>query len=98
MSSVHTFRRALGAAAPLFIAAACTDAVGPRPESATSAAVSAAQPLAHWMRVPSLPAAYDMVAARGALYAASSDDGVFRSADGVRWERVAAFAPGLDPA
>jgi photosystem II stability/assembly factor-like uncharacterized protein len=98
MTLARTIRRTAGAAAPLLLAVACADPVAPPPATAAgSAALARREPLAHWMRVAALPAAYDLVAHDGALYAASSDDGVFRSTDGVRWTRIALFAPGADP-
>jgi photosystem II stability/assembly factor-like uncharacterized protein len=101
MHLARPFRRAFCAAAPLLVSAACAEPAGPtdahtRPGGASYAAASG-QPLAHWMRIVALPAAYDMaLAPGGVLYAASADAGVFRSADRARWEHLPGVAPEAD--
>ena len=92
----RSFRRAAIAVASGYLVAACADSTAP--SSGAPQLAAADQPLVHWMKVQSLPYAFDLARTPGAtLYAAAADHGVLRSADGFRWERTGAFPDGAQP-
>ena len=92
----RTSRRALGALASGFLVAACAEPTAPNQDGPLLAAQ--AQPLVPWMKVQSLPYAFDLARAPNAtLYAAGADLGVFRSTDGFRWESAGTIPDGAQP-
>ena len=81
----RSLRRAAVAVASGYFVAACADPTAP--SSGTPLLAVADQPLVHWMKVQSLPYAFDLARAPNAtLYAAGADLGVLRSTDGFRWQ------------
>lgn len=92
----RSFHRAALVVASGFFVAACGDATAPAPGAPSLA--TADQPLVHWMKVQSLPYAFDLARAPNAtLYAAGADLGVLRSTDGFRWESSGTIPDGAQP-
>ena len=92
----RTTRRAMLALASGYFVAACADTTAP--SSGEALLATTGQPLVHWMKVQSLPAAYDLARAPNAtLFAAAAERGVLRSADGFRWEASGAMPDGAQP-